>query len=133
MDVPPGYQCDGNMVCKLERSLYGLKQSSRAWFGRFCSAMKGYGYNQSNSDHTLFYKQNQGKIAILIIYVDDMIITGNNHEEIKMLERKLSTDFEMKNLGGLKYFLGIEVARNQNSIFCVKGNTCLICLLKLEC
>jgi Reverse transcriptase (RNA-dependent DNA polymerase) len=117
MDIPPGFQCSEiGKVCKLERSLYGLKQSPRAWFGRFCGAMKEYGYTQSNANHTLFYKQDGGKIAILIIYVDDMIITGDNHKEIMMLETKLSKEFEMKNLGGLKYFLGIEVARNRNSI-----------------
>jgi Reverse transcriptase (RNA-dependent DNA polymerase) len=84
MDIPPGYKCSGTnkKVCKLERSLYGLKQSPRAWFGRFCNAMKKYGYHQSNSDHTLFYKSDQGKTTILIIYVDDMIITGDNLEEI---------------------------------------------------
>jgi transposase InsO family protein len=119
MDIPPGYQCHETKgkVCKLEKSLYGLKQSPRAWFGRFCSAMKGYGYTQSNSDHTLFYRQNQGKIAILIIYVDDMIITGDNHEEIQTLEKRLCKEFEMKNLGNLRYFLGIEVARNKDTIF----------------
>jgi Reverse transcriptase (RNA-dependent DNA polymerase) len=121
MDIPPGYHCHKaeKKVCKLERSLYGLKQSPREWFGRFCTAMKGYGYTQSNSDHTLFYKQNQnqGKIAVLIIYVDDMIIRGDDHKEIQTLEIRLSKEFEMKNLGGLRYFLGIEVARNKETIF----------------
>jgi Reverse transcriptase (RNA-dependent DNA polymerase)/Integrase core domain len=119
MEIPPG--CCGhdtrNKVCKLKKALYGLKQSPRAWFERFCSAMRSYGYTQGDSDHTLFFKRFEGKITILIIYVDDMIITGDNLEEIKGLEQKLSGDFEMKNLGGLKYFLGIEVCRNKKSIF----------------
>jgi Reverse transcriptase (RNA-dependent DNA polymerase) len=138
MDLPPGYQCSGTKrkVCKLEKSLYGLKQSPRAWFGRFCSAMKGYKYEQSNSDHTLFFKRNQGKLTILIIYVDDMIITGNDHEEIKLLETRLSKEFEMKNLGGLKYFLGIEVARSDKGIFLSQRNYILDLLAEvgmLEC
>lgn len=85
----------------MEGPLYGLKQSPRVWFGRLCSAMKGYRYRQSNSDHPLFYKSDQGKIVILIIYVDDMIIIGDNKEEIQKFERRLSKEFEMKNLGGL--------------------------------
>jgi Reverse transcriptase (RNA-dependent DNA polymerase) len=104
-------------VCKLEKALYGLKQSPRAWFGRFYQVMKGCGYTQSESDRTMLYKRNQGKIVVLIIYVDDMIITGDDHNEIEKLENRLSKEFEMKNLGGLKYFLGIEVSRNKEGIF----------------
>lgn len=79
--------------------------------------MKMYGYTQSNSDHTLFLKQQRGKLTALIIYVDDMIITGDDLEEIAELQRRLANEFEMKNLGGLKYFLGIEVARSKEGIF----------------
>jgi Reverse transcriptase (RNA-dependent DNA polymerase) len=62
MDILSGFQCsETGKVCKLERSLYGLKQSLRAWFGHFYDAMKEYGYTQSNIDHTLFYKQDGGK------------------------------------------------------------------------
>ncbi|XP_030460809.2 uncharacterized mitochondrial protein AtMg00810-like [Syzygium oleosum] len=79
--------------------------------------MRKYGYSQSNSDHTLFLKQSQGKVTALIVYVDDMIITGDDTEEISRLQEKLAEEFEMKNLGGLKYFLGIEVARSKEGIF----------------
>jgi Reverse transcriptase (RNA-dependent DNA polymerase) len=65
----------------------------------------------------MFFKKNHGKIAVLIIYVDNMIITENDHIEIKELEARLSKEFEIKNLGGLKYFLGIEVSRNNEGIF----------------
>jgi len=84
MDIPPGYTHPDQekLVCKLERSLYGLKQSPQAWFGRFCKAMKTYNYIQSDSDHTLFYKHRHDKVTILIIYVDDMITTGDDSEEI---------------------------------------------------
>ena len=118
MAIPPGYSHSGSqqLVCKLEKALYGLKQSPRAWFGRFCSAMNKYGYTQSDSDHTLFYRKRHEKIAVLIIYVDDMIITGDDQDEIDRLEKRLSEEFEMKDLGGLKYFLGIEVARTKEGI-----------------
>ncbi|KAL5568221.1 hypothetical protein UlMin_024796 [Ulmus minor] len=105
------------MVCKLKKALYGLKQSLRAWFGRFTKSMKNFGYKQSNSDHTLFLKHRKGKITALIIYVDDMVVTGDDHDEIDCLQRHLTSEFEMKQLGDLKYFLGIEVARSKHGIF----------------
>ena len=119
MDIPPGYSVTTgtNEVCKLQRALYGLKQSPRAWFGRFSLAMKKYGFQQSNADHTLFLKKQQGKVTALIVYVDDMVITGDDIEEISRLQGQLASEFEMKNLGGLKYFLRIEVARSTQGIF----------------
>nr|GEV57694.1 putative reverse transcriptase, RNA-dependent DNA polymerase [Tanacetum cinerariifolium] len=104
-------------VCKLKKSLYGLKQSPRVWFGRFTLAMKKYGYKQSNSDHTLFLSHRGDRVTCLIIYVDDIIITGNDESEIKKLKEGLCTEFEMKDLGNLRYFLGIEVMRSQQGIF----------------
>ncbi|BBH02251.1 transposable element gene [Prunus dulcis] len=118
MDIPPGYNTtQTGTVCRLRKALYGLKQSPRAWFGRFTMAMKNNGFKQCNSDHTLFLKHRKGKVTALIIYVDDMIITGNDKQEISQLQDYLATEFEMKDLGGLKYFLGIEVARSQQGIF----------------
>jgi len=119
MEAPPGFSEDFqiNEVCKLKKALYGLKQSPRAWFGRFTAAMKRYGYKQSNSDHTLFLKRKGDLITCLIIYVDDMIITGSDIEEISQLKNNLFRKFEMKDLGGLKYFLGIKVLRSNKGIF----------------
>jgi Reverse transcriptase (RNA-dependent DNA polymerase) len=84
MEIPPGYQLptNTNKVCRLKKALYGLKQSPSAWFGRFSRTMKGHGYTKSDFDHTMFFKKNQGKIAILIIYVDDMIIIGDDRAKI---------------------------------------------------
>ncbi|XP_021804231.1 uncharacterized protein LOC110748571 [Prunus avium] len=79
--------------------------------------MKNFGYTQSNSDHTLFLKRDEGKITTVIVYVDDMVVTGNDIEEQQKLQKYLSQEFEMKDLGALKYFLGIEVARSKTSIF----------------
>ncbi|WJZ92842.1 hypothetical protein VitviT2T_011817 [Vitis vinifera] len=102
MDLPPGCmvlekQCQE--VCKLKKSLYGLKQSPRSWFGRFTKSMRAFGYHQSNLDHTLFLKKQHGKITILIVYVDDMVVTGNDPEERKALQNYLSREFKMKDLG----------------------------------
>ena len=104
-------------VCKLNKSLYGLKQSPRAWFGRFTKSMRSFGYHQSNSDHTLFLKKQHGKITTLIVYVDDMVVIGNGPDERKALQSYLSSEFEMEDLGHLKYFLGIKVPRSNKVIF----------------
>ena len=118
MDVPIGYiEMSSKMVCKLQRTLYGLKQSPRAWFGHLNLAMRKYGFQQSNSDDTLFLKRRQGKVTTLIVYVDDIIITGNDTKEVAKLQKQLAAKFEMKSLGGLKYFLGIEVAQSKQGIF----------------
>jgi hypothetical protein len=66
--------------------LYGLKQLPRAWFGRFTEAMKRIGYHQGNSDHTLFIKRKNERVTLLIIYVDDMIVTGDDADKIKRLQ-----------------------------------------------
>ncbi|CAL8109306.1 unnamed protein product [Prunus armeniaca] len=118
MDIPPRYNTTKTgTICKLRKALYGLKQSPHAWFGRFTMAMKNNGFRHSISNHTLFLKHQKGKVTTLVIYVDDMIITGNDKHEISQLQDYLATEFEIKNLGGLKYFLGIEVARSQQGIF----------------
>jgi hypothetical protein len=93
MDTPPGYTASSKteVVYKLQRALYGLKQSPRAWFGRFSQAMKKYGFCQSNSDHTLFLKHQRGKVTALIVYVDDMIIIGDDAKEMDKLQKQLAT------------------------------------------
>ena len=79
--------------------------------------MKTLGYRQCNGEHTLFLKGAQhGFMPILIVYVDDIIITGNNLKEIKELEEHLDKNFKVKQLGPLKYFLGIEFARSSKGI-----------------
>ena len=79
--------------------------------------MKSYGFKQTQADHTLFLKHDRGKLTALIVYVDDMVVTGNDVEEIQRLQYYLAKEFEMKDLVILKYFLGIEVARSKHGIF----------------
>ncbi|KAL5777605.1 hypothetical protein ACOSP7_010531 [Xanthoceras sorbifolium] len=120
MSLPPGFEerLGPDKVCKLRKSLYGLKQSPRAWFERFGNVVKTCGYSQSQADHTMFYKHSkEGKIAILIVYVDDIVLTGDDTEELEKLKRKLAAAFEIKDLGPLKYFLGMEFARSKEGIF----------------
>jgi len=120
MDLPPGFEksLGTNKVCRLKKSLYGLKQSPRAWFERFGKAVKSYGYIQSQADHTLFFKHaSDGNKAILIVYVDDIMMIGDDNGEIEELKRRLAHEFEIKDLGPLKYFLGMEFARSKEGIF----------------
>jgi len=118
MDCPPGFEKKfGSQVCKLKKSLYGLKQSPRAWFEKFTQFVKKQEYTQGQADHTLFTKSGQnGMITVLIVYVDDIILTGNDEIEMERLKRNLAADFEIKDLGPLKYFLGMEVARSNKGI-----------------
>lgn len=93
------------VVCKLQKALYGLKQSPRAWFGRLSLAMKKYGFQQSNSDHTLFLKRRQGRVTALIVYVDEMIITGSIqywHTVISIYLQHPITEQNTDNAGEIK-------------------------------
>ena len=112
MEIPPGFSTSEKVgkVCRLKKSLYGLKQSPRAWFDKFRCVVCIMGYGQCNGDRTLFYRHKEGKITILAIYVNDIIITGDDKEKIARLKVCLGKAFEVKDLGQHKYFLGIEVA-----------------------
>ncbi|KAL0546639.1 hypothetical protein IC582_016551 [Cucumis melo] len=118
MSPPPFEAQFGQQVCKLQKSLYGLKHSPRAWFDRFTIFVKSQGYSQGHSDHTLFIKVSEtGKIAVLIVYVDDIVLSGDDQVEISQLKQRMGNEFEIKDLRNLKYFLGMEVARSKEGIF----------------
>ena len=118
MEILPGFSTPktSGKVCRLRKSLYCLKQSPQEWFDRFRHAMCDMGYKQCNGDHTVFYRYSERRITILAVYVDDIIITGDDEVEISRLKRNLSKEFEVKDLGQLKYFLGIEIARSTKGI-----------------
>ena len=100
-------------MCRLRRSLYGLKQSPRAWFGRFSSVVQEFGMLRSTADHSVFYHHNSsGQCIYLVVYVDDIVITGSDQDGIQKLKQHFFTYFQTKDLGKLKYFLGIEIAQS---------------------
>ena len=115
MEQPPGFVAQGEYgkVCHLRKSLYGLKQSPRAWFGKFSQAIEKFGMQKSKSDHSVFYKRSNGGIILLVVYVDDIVITGNDTAGISSLKSFLHTQFHTKDLGMLRYFLGVEVTRSK--------------------
>lgn len=119
MEQPPGFVAQGEsgLVCRLRRSLYGLKQSPRAWFSRFSSVVQEFGMLRSTADHSVFYHHNSlGQCIYLVVYVDDIVITGSDQDGIQKLKQHLFTHFQTKDLGKLKYFLGIEIAQSSSGV-----------------
>uniref|UniRef100_A0A2N9FIZ1 Uncharacterized protein n=1 Tax=Fagus sylvatica TaxID=28930 RepID=A0A2N9FIZ1_FAGSY len=117
MTIPQGFSCtNDSRVCRLRKSLYGLKQASRNWFEKFTSSIKNFGFRQSGSDYSLFTSCQGTSFVAILIYVDDVIIVGNDSHRISSLKNYLHSQFRIKDLGPLKYFLGIEVARSSTSI-----------------
>ncbi|CAH9055335.1 unnamed protein product [Cuscuta epithymum] len=119
IEQPPGFVAQGEYgkVCRLRKSLYGLKQSPRAWFGKFSQTIEQFGMKKGQSDHSVFYRQTQAGITLLVVYVDDIVITGSDNAGILALKNFLHSQFQTKDLGSLKYFLGIEVTRSKKGIF----------------
>jgi len=134
MKLPPGFHVSApGKVCRLKKSLYGLKQAPRCWFAKLSAALKVFGFQQSYSDYSLF-SMRKGDIHLsVLVYVDDLIVAGNDNSAIQQFKAYLSTCFHMKDLGILKYILGIEVARSSEDFFCVNGNMHWILLLRRVC
>ena len=113
MEQPPGFTVQGEYgksVCRLKKSLYGLKQSLRAWFGKFSDAVLEFGLLRCQTDHSVFHRQTDAGYVLLVVYVDDIVITGNDSEGITELKIFLQDRFHTKDLEKFRYFLGIEVA-----------------------
>lgn len=105
----PGYDHTPGKVCKLCKALYGLKQAPRAWFSKFITPMTIVGFQSSSYDYALFLHKPDGGTTVLLLYVDDMIITGDDLVSIRELKIFLTKQFEMKDLSTLSYFFGLEV------------------------
>ncbi|KAG8486257.1 hypothetical protein CXB51_019640 [Gossypium anomalum] len=116
MTQPDGFKVANkeNWVCKLTKSLYGLKQSSRQWYKRFDQFMKGQRYTRSKFDHCVYFqKLQEGIFVYLLLYVDDMLIASKSKVEIERLKTQLNFEFEMKDLGEAKKILGMEICRDR--------------------
>ncbi|CAL2270484.1 unnamed protein product [Prunus armeniaca] len=104
MSLPPGFGRKGE------------NRASRQWFIKLSTALKAVGFQQSRSDYSLFVRRRQGNFLVLLVYVDDVILAGNNLEDIENTKLFLANQFKLKDLGQFKYFLGIEVARSRHGI-----------------
>uniref|UniRef100_A0A2N9ELL4 Reverse transcriptase Ty1/copia-type domain-containing protein n=1 Tax=Fagus sylvatica TaxID=28930 RepID=A0A2N9ELL4_FAGSY len=111
---PPGFS---HKVCRLRRALYGLKKAPRVWFAKFSSTISQHSFSSSSYDSTLFFRRSDHGISLLLLYVDDMIITGDDVQGIQDLKRFLGQHFEMKDLGPLSYFLGLEVSSSSDGYY----------------
>ncbi|KAK6137928.1 hypothetical protein DH2020_028316 [Rehmannia glutinosa] len=109
---PEGHPAaSSGQVCHLQKSLYGLKQASRQWNTEFCGELLDFGFSQSY-DHCFFYQQSGSHFTCLIIYVDDVLVTGSDPQCIAALKAYLDRLFTIKELGFAKYFLRVELARD---------------------
>ena len=118
MTLPPRFHSKGepSLVCKLNKSLCGLKQALRQWFAKFSATILELGFRQSKGDYSLFTKTNGTSFTILVVYVDDILLIGNDLVVVRELKQLLDTKSGLKDLGSLKYLLGLEVARNEKQI-----------------
>ncbi|KAM2621688.1 hypothetical protein TB2_026408 [Malus domestica] len=119
MRLPPGHEREKEqgVVCKLHKAIYGLKQSPRAWYSKLSSVFMSSGFKRSNADSSMFTRLGTHGRLVVLVYVDDLIVTGDNPEEINALKATLHSTFSIKDLGRLRYFLGIEMDQSPTGLF----------------
>ena len=119
VEQPPGYMKAGkeSKVLKLKKALYGLKQAPRAWNTRIDTYLKKNGFIQCPYEHALYVKKEEGNSLFVALYVDDLIFMGNDEKMIKELKEVMTREFEMTDLGLMRYFLGLEVRQGKSGIF----------------
>ncbi|XP_074304226.1 uncharacterized protein LOC141638943 [Silene latifolia] len=118
MKLPQGYSVDSpGKVYRLKKSLYDLRQAPRCWFAKLSYALLAYGFVQSMYDYSLFSYVKENVEVHILVYVDDLVLGGTDYEALSRVKSYLGACFHMKDLGDLKYFLGIEVARNTSGVF----------------
>lgn len=111
-----------NFICKLDKALYGLKQAPRAWYSRLSQKLQCLGFKPSKADTSLFYFRKGNVTMFLLVYVDDIIIANSSDIATTGLLKQLNTDFALKDLGDLRYFLGIEVRKVREEILLTQEN-----------
>ncbi|XP_020549863.1 uncharacterized protein LOC110012095 [Sesamum indicum] len=116
MEAPEAYQIPEGKVCKLNKSLYGLKQASREWNEEFSHKMTEYGFRQSAHDYCLFTEGEGSHFIAMLVYVDDILVTATNDKLITEVKEYLNDLFSIKDLGAARYFLGLEIARSDQGI-----------------
>ena len=114
---PPGFSVESNKVCHLQYALYGFKHAPQVWFAKFSSTIFHLSYTATFYDSALFLRHTDKDTILLLLYVDDMIITGDDFSGIQELKDFLSQQFEMKDLGHLSYFLGLEITHSTDGLY----------------
>jgi histone deacetylase 1/2 len=106
-----------NAVCLLDKSLYGLRQAPRAWFTRFANFAVKLGFHATRSDSSLFVLRHGDDIAYLLLYVDDIVLTGSSPALLQHVVDHLRAEFAVKDMGELRFFLGIDVKRTSTGFY----------------
>ena len=129
MEQPPGFvdSKHPNHVCKLSKALYGLKQAPPAWFQRLSTFLLSYGFSCSRADTSLFIYTGKSSIMYLLVYVDDLILIGNDVAAINAFISRLNHEFAIKDLGNLNYFLGLEVVHMEQGLFLTQSKYATDC------
>jgi Reverse transcriptase (RNA-dependent DNA polymerase) len=119
MTLPPGYNTtlDSSQACKLKKSIYGLKQSLRVWYAKLSFSLLKNNFIKRTTDSSMFIKHKHDCTTIILVYVDGIIITGNNNKEINLVKQYLKNGFDIKDLRKLSYFLEIEIAYSNKGLF----------------
>src|SRR3954468_1098724 len=105
---------DDNKVCKLQRSIYGLKQASRSWNQHSDKVIKSFGFIQTYGEACIYKKVSEISVAFLILYVDDILLIGNDVDLLNSVKDYLNNSFSMKDLGEVAYILGIKIYRDRS-------------------
>ncbi|KAI5321879.1 hypothetical protein L3X38_030951 [Prunus dulcis] len=121
-----------HLVCKPNKPLYGLKQAPRAWNDRFTQFLPSLGFENTYSDSSLFVKHFGHEIVVLLLYVDDIIITGSASGAITQVISALTIEFDIKDLGLLHYFLGIQITKTATGLFLSQTKYVVDLLVKFE-
>jgi hypothetical protein len=134
MQQPPGFEDSRypSHVCKLQRAIYGLKQSPRAWYARLSARLFQLGFVPSKADTSLFIFNRSGVQVFMLVYVDDIVIAGSTPAAVEGLVRSLSDTFPIKDLGSLAYFLGLEAACNSGGMILTQRKYVLDLLLRVN-
>jgi hypothetical protein len=119
LDQPLGYEdmSHPDYVCRLRKALYGLKQALRAWHDKIAEYLVTISFCMSNANHSLYVCKSDEGIVVITIYVDDLIVGGDNEKEVEHVKSLLKQKFDMKDLGELKFFLSIEVIKMHEGIW----------------
>ncbi|CAI5479185.1 unnamed protein product [Closterium sp. Yama58-4] len=112
MTQPPGYEDGTGRVCKLNKSIYGLKQAPRCWYQKLAAVLEEMGFRTSSCDESLFLKGEGEKLVLFLVYVDDILLFSSSMKEIQKVQQQLMKNFKCKNLGEVKYYLGMHVERD---------------------
>jgi hypothetical protein len=110
MEHPPGFMHASSLVCRLKKSLYGIKQASRAWYAKMNSYLLSHNFVRLKSDPNVYMLRTTDSLLILVLYVDDLLIIGSSSSSISTVKRILYDRFLMTDMGPLNYFLGLEIS-----------------------